>query len=190
MTKPEDQFSSYFEYLKNRGRLGLAYRKYWLYPRLCRHLTGRVLDIGCGLGDFLRYRPDTIGVDVNPNAVSWCNSQGLRALLMQDGVLPFADHSFDAVVLDNVLEHIKEPQALLAEIKRVLKADGVFLVGVPGRKGYASDPDHKVFYNEQTLAQKLGESGFKNREFFHAPFKLKNFDNYIRQYCIYGVFVN
>lgn len=185
-----NQHEDYFQYLKNRSRLGLAYRNYWLYPRLCRYLTGKVLDIGCGLGDFLRYRPDTVGVDINPDTISWCNSQGLRAELMQDGMLPFADNTFDAAVLDNVLEHIAKPEALLAEIKRVVKTGGVLLVGVPGTKGYASDADHKMFYTEEDLAEKITALGFTHQKTFHMPFKFDRLEKYMRQYCIYGVFVN
>lgn len=186
MTLHED----YFKYLKNRSLLGLIYRKYWLYPRLCTHLSGKVVDIGCGLGDFLQYRPNTIGVDVNPNTVAWCKSLSLSVVLMDEGRLPFEDDAFDGAVLDNVLEHITDPSQLLTEIKRVVKPDGVLLVGVPGIKGYASDEDHKIFYNEQELINRLNESGFNKSLIFHMPFKLKLLDRWMRQYCIYGVFKN
>ena len=184
------EYKDYFSYLKNRSRLGLVYRKYWLYPRICRYLSGRVVDIGCGLGDFLNYRPNTVGIDINPDAVAWCKSQGLNVTLMSDGYLPFEDNSFDGVVLDNVLEHIEAPAILLSEISRVLKTGGTLLVGVPGVKGYATDPDHKIFYDETKLINRLNKSGFVNSQIFHMPIGLKMFDQYMRQYCIYGVFIN
>ena len=59
-------YQDYFNYLRGRSRLGLLYRKYWLYPRLNKYLYGDVLDVGCGVGDLLSFRPSTIGVDVNP----------------------------------------------------------------------------------------------------------------------------
>src|SRR5687767_14790324 len=43
--------AAYFEYLQRRGRLGYLYRTRYLYPRVFRHLHGRVLDVGCGIGD-------------------------------------------------------------------------------------------------------------------------------------------
>ncbi|MGH8287759.1 MAG: class I SAM-dependent methyltransferase, partial [Steroidobacteraceae bacterium] len=76
-------YDEYFAHLRRRKRAGLWYRDLWLYPRICKHLRGKVLDIGCGIGDMVRYRPQTVGVDVNPHAVSFCQSQGLRVQLMQ-----------------------------------------------------------------------------------------------------------
>ena len=40
----------YYHYLRQRSRLGLWYRRYWLYPRLNKHLRGQTLDVGCGIG--------------------------------------------------------------------------------------------------------------------------------------------
>lgn len=136
-------YEAYFELLQRRKRAGLWYRDLWLYPRICGYLSGAVLDVGCGIGDLVRYRPDTVGVDVNPKAVSYCRSQGLNVQLMQPDQLPFASFQFDGAVLDNVLEHLERPQPLLAEIQRVLKPRGRLVVGVPGERGFASDSDHK-----------------------------------------------
>ena len=59
MTDSNDQ---YFNYLKGRTRLGAWYRAHVLYPKLTRRLFGRTLDVGCGIGDMLSYRTDTVGV--------------------------------------------------------------------------------------------------------------------------------
>ncbi len=64
-------FEAYLAYLKNCSKLGLLYRRHWLYPRLCCYLRGRVLDVGCGIGDFVAFRPETVGVDINPVTVAW-----------------------------------------------------------------------------------------------------------------------
>lgn len=183
------EYKSYFEYLKRRSPLGLIYRKYWLYPKLDRYLSGNVLDIGCGLGDFLRFRPTTIGVDISPETVNWCVSQGLDARIMQPNLLDFPDNFFNGVVLDNVLEHLEHPESLLAEIKRILVPDGIFLVGVPGIKGYKSDADHKKYYNQNSLISGLKMSGFSCVKLFHMPIRFPFLDKLISQYCIYGVFV-
>lgn len=178
----------YFEYLRQRSRLGLWYRRHWLYPRLCRHVAGHALDVGCGIGDFLSYRPDTIGVDVNPSTVEWCRRQGLDAHLMMPDRLPFDNEAFDSVVLDNVLEHLSAPEPLLEEIHRVLRPCGTLVVGIPGKCGYASDPDHKVFYDAATLASTMATARFDLRQLFHMPFRLKWLNARMRQYCVYGVF--
>lgn len=49
--------------------------------------------------------------------------------------LPFDSESFDSVLIDNVLEHIEDPNSLLAEIKRVIRPNGGLLIGVPGVLG-------------------------------------------------------
>lgn len=180
--------ADYFEYLKGRSRLGQWYRFHWLYPKLCRYLHGRVLDVGCGIGDMLRYRPNTVGVDINPSIVAWCCSQGLDSMLMEPDCLPFADVEFDGAILDNVLEHLKNPQPLLAEIRRVLPEGGTLLVGVPGKRGYDSDPDHKVFYGEVELAAEVARAGFTCQRIFHMPVRMMVLEKHMSQYCIYGVF--
>lgn len=179
---------AYFESLKQRKRAGLWYRNLWLYPRICRYLNGRVVDIGCGIGDMVRYRPDTIGVDVNPKAVAFCLRQGLKVELMQPDQLPFPDAAFDGAVLDNVLEHLAKPVALLAETRRVLIPGGTLIVGVPGRRGFASDWDHKQHYPEAGLVQRLQAAGFSLLHAFHQPFRSDFLDRHFRYYAIYGIF--
>lgn len=178
----------YFEYLRRRKRVGLWYRNGWLYPRLCRHLRGRVLDVGCGIGDMVRFRSNTVGVDVNAKAVDFCRSQGLDVRLMQPDRLPFADLTFDGAVLDNVLEHLTEPSALLAEIHRVLLPNRPLIVGVPGERGYAGDPDHKRHYPQQQLIDCLLLARFGVIYLFHQPFRSALLDRHFRYYAIYGVF--
>lgn len=178
----------YFEYLRGRSRLGRLYRRHWLYPRLCRYLDGKTLDIGCGIGDFLKHRNGTVGTDINPAAVEWCRRRGLNAYQMSTNVLPFHDVSFDSAILDNVLEHLTEPAELLNEIGRVLRPRSSLVVGVPGQCGYATDSDHKVFYDEVTLISTLAAASFRLRFIFYMPFKFAWLDARMRQYCLYGVF--
>jgi len=185
----DPSFAEYADYLKKRSGLGHIYRRYWLYPRLARMLEGRALDIGCGIGDFVAFRSGTVGVDVNPETVAYCQRIGLDAHVMQPDILPFANADFDAVVLDNVLEHLAHPAPLLAEMARVLRAGGHAIVGVPGRKGYASDPDHKCFYDEPALVDRMAMSDFELVRLMHFPLPIRWLDTYARQYCIYGLFV-
>lgn len=185
---PGGEDADYFDYLRRRSRLAWLYRKYWLYPRLCRQLGGRVLDIGCGIGDLLSFRANTVGTDINPRAVAWCREQGHQAELMLPDVLPFQAGEFDAAVIDNVLEHIEDPKPLLAEVRRIVRPGGSVLIGVPGRRGYASDPDHKVFYDAPVLVATLAAAGFGLRRLLHMPFKSAWLDVRMRQYCVYGVF--
>lgn len=178
----------YLKYLKQRSRLGLWYRRHWLYPQLCRYVEGRTLDVGCGIGDFLSFRPGTVGVDINPSTVEWCRQKRLDVRLMFPDQLPSDDGAFDSVVLDNVLEHLNTPEPLLREIHRILRPVGTMVVGVPGKLGYASDPDHKVYYDESGLISTMEEARFRLTTLFYTPFQLEWLNERMRQYCVYGVF--
>lgn len=178
----------YHDYLLKRSRLGLLYRTNILYPRIAPYLVGRTLDIGCGIGDMLGFRPGTIGVDINPNNVAYCQRNGYEAHLMEQDRLPFPDASFDSAILDNVLEHIAEPGPLLGEIYRILPADGTLIIGVPGELGYASDDDHKIFYDEHALVTCLAAAGYRTETIIHTPVKSALLNRRMRQYCVYGVF--
>lgn len=179
----------YFQYLRRRSLLGVIYRKYWLYPQLSRRLNGRTLDLGCGIGDMLAFRSNTVGVDINPYTVAFCKARGTEAYLMASDSLPFNASEFSSVLMDNVLEHLVEPVPLLTEVKRVLSARGRLLIGVPGLKGFNSDPDHKIQYDNSALVKLVKSLGFSHLETFHTPLFQSNWlDRHVRQYCIYASF--
>ena len=78
-----------------------------------------------------------IGVDLNADVVA--ASQGklpgnvtLKAV-KKPPVLDFPDESFDSVSIIGVIEHIKDQEAILTQLHRILKRDGVFIAAVPGQ---------------------------------------------------------
>ncbi len=97
-----------------------------------------VLDAGCGSGRVFRYELAlgcrVVGVDIgeelrdNPNV-----DERLRGDLER---LPFAAASFDAVLASHVMEHLPRPEKALAEVTRVLKPGGRFLLLTPNRLHY------------------------------------------------------
>jgi len=179
----------YGAYLMRRTRLGSVYRRHYLYPRIARRLRGRTLDVGCGIGDFLQFRPGTVGVDINAHTVAYCKARGLDARTMEPDLLPFEDAGFDSALLDNVLEHVAEPLALLRELRRVLRPAGRVLIGVPGLRGWDCDPDHKVRYDEASLGAALRACDFDLVEMFHTPlWRSAWLSRHLRQYCIFGLY--
>ena len=180
----------YYNHLRSRSALASLYRNFLLYPKLHWYLHGKILDIGCGLGDFLNYCKRAEGVDINPLAVEFCLSRGLSAHLMEKDTLPFKDSSFDSIVMDNVIEHIENPKKLLSEISRVLKVGGVLIIGVPGALGFLSDPDHKIFYDEDSLTFLVEKFEFKRKDIFYMPIMKSTWlSKSFRQYCIYSIFI-
>ena len=180
---------AYGEYLMRRSRLGGLYRRHVLYPRIDRRLLGRTVDVGCCIGDFLQFRPNTVGVDINPHTVAYCQARGLDARLMEPDILPFDGASFDSALLDNVLEHIAAPGPLLRELRRVLRPRGLLLIGVPGTLGWDSDSDHKVRYDEASLGATLQAADFTPIEILYTPlWRSAWLSRHLRQYCIFGLY--
>ena len=167
--------NTYFEYLNNISWKGLLYRRFLVYPVLNKFCNGRVLDVGCGVGQFVKYQKAAKGVDVNEDCVKFCKAQGLDVIKMDYDELPFVENSFDTIVLDNVIEHITNPLPLLSECRRVLTNDGTIIVLVPGKKGFKRDSDHKKFYDHIGLRQLIAESNFETMNNISLPFpKLGN----------------
>ena len=93
----------------------------------------RVLDLGCGDGDSVdRFRsvdPEVrwIGLDLPDSPEVRTRSRSDAEFETFDGItIPFPDASFDLVYCRQVLEHVRHPEALLAEAQRVLAPDGCF----------------------------------------------------------------
>ena len=181
-----DKSLDYFNYLKTKSTLGTFYRKFYLYPVLNKYLNGKVIDIGCGLGDFLKFRPSTIGVDINIHNVKYCRQKQLTAFLIQEDKINFNNNFFNGAILDNVLEHIISPDKILNETHRILNNEGVLIVGVPGIKGYHADSDHKIFYDKGLLIKTIEKFGFKMKKIKNLP--LPFLSKTLNSFCIYGIF--
>src|SRR3954454_23841924 len=99
-------------------------------PRLA---GGSVIDLGCGTGDsveqFRNVNPavEWVGVDIERSPEVAARRRTDASFVTFDGVaLPFEDGSFDAVYCKQVLEHVRAPAPLLAEVARVLRPGGLF----------------------------------------------------------------
>ena len=177
--------SEYLDYLQKRNPLSRPYRTRLLYPAYASMLPGLGLDVGCGLGEFLHGRESFVGVDIDADIVAHCRAKGLNVSQGGADALPFADGRFDAVLLDNVLEHLHEPQACMAEIKRALKPGGRALIVVPNRSGYARDKTHVTYWDETNLPALVRDAGLKPVKARHFPIPLKWLGNLIWPYNVY-----
>jgi SAM-dependent methyltransferase len=130
-----DSPASHFIYLTHR----VAYR-------FCTPFVAdrRVLDFGCGTGhgtaEMAARCAEAVGVDVSPEAIEHARSRYASPKVrfaviskVEWAPLPFEDRSFDVVVSVQVIEHLRDPVAYLAEAKRVLEPGGVLVVATPDR---------------------------------------------------------
>jgi len=149
--------------------------------------TGRLLDVGSHCGFFLRRARgmswDLTGVEPSPNACTL--GREFFGLNIVQGTLSeaaFPDQSFDVVTLVDVFEHIDQPSALLQEIRRVMKPNGVLFIKVPNVAYYLAKyrvatalglqieifdaKEHVAHYSLSTLRRTLNRSGFSVDKFF------------------------
>jgi SAM-dependent methyltransferase len=104
----------------------------------------RVLDLGCGVGEyvraFAREGADALGCDIElPRLIeardrSAAGGWQRTAFLAAAGEdLPFADRSLDVIVLNEVIEHVADDRATLGEVERVLRPGGRCVLFAPNR---------------------------------------------------------
>ena len=95
----------------------------------------RVLDLGCRSGALTRHFLEgnsVVGLDVDAAALDKAAELGIEPVQANvEERLPFADSSFDAVVAGELFEHLQFPDALVDEIRRVLRPGGVLAGSVP-----------------------------------------------------------
>jgi len=122
-------------YFKPVDRFDIRFaRTMWVYDNV-RHGSS-VLDLGCGAGMLAllkRKRVELTGVDLSTECAAAAKRNGYDHTLSADlTTLPLPDASFDYVVSLDVLGHVEPEQkdAVITEIKRVLRPDGVTLHGI------------------------------------------------------------
>ncbi len=102
-------------------------------------LEGRaILDIGCGLGTYVRrfrdFSPRVYGLDVDaPRVIEGARRGTPNLAIAAAEHLPFKDGVLDVVVLNEVIEHVDDDRAALREALRVLRPGGAAVIYAPNR---------------------------------------------------------
>ncbi|KAI0157272.1 ubiE/COQ5 methyltransferase [Xylariaceae sp. FL1272] len=138
--------------LRSHGRRTAANSSAYLLPHI--KPTDRILDIGCGPGsitvDYAALVPQgsVLGIDtvasVLSSAKELAESRGLGNVTFQvhdANELPFGDGEFDVVVCHQVLQHVKEPVAVLREMRRVCKTGGIVAAREADYKSFSWYPE-------------------------------------------------
>jgi ubiquinone/menaquinone biosynthesis C-methylase UbiE len=169
----------YYEYLTRRNKFSFLLRKI-LYKPIAKEFHGRILDVGCGIGEFLELYKNSYGIDMNCLAVKYCNDKGLKCSLGSAYKIPFKNNFFDGVLCSNVLEHLKRPEIALREFRRVLKKRGKLIIIVPTKSGYKRDKTHVKYWKESDLVDILKRYDFEIKKVTYYPFKI----NLLRDFYI------
>jgi 2-polyprenyl-3-methyl-5-hydroxy-6-metoxy-1,4-benzoquinol methylase len=107
--------------------------------------NGRLLDVGCGSGEWLLLMRElgweAEGIDFDERAVEVATRNGLRVRCGGVEQQNYASESFDAVVLNHVIEHLPDPVGTLLECARILRPGGTLVVCTPN----SGSLGHKLF---------------------------------------------
>jgi SAM-dependent methyltransferase len=122
----------------------------------------RVLDVGCGSAWLARHFTCYTGVDASPEAADAAAEKGRRIVLADvDEPLPFDDAAFDGVVLKDVLEHVVDPAAVVAEVRRVLRPRGVVFASSPDAQRWVwDDYTHRRPFTRKSFRLLFRDAGF------------------------------
>jgi len=186
-------------------------------PNYLRDLTriksykgnGRFLDIGTNMGFFLRMALnrgwELYGVEPSPSlsefARRYFNLNVKTAFLEESG---FDEKYFDVICMTDVFEHITNPRKFLAEVRRILKDDGIVYIKVPNGKynlfklfiakllrktgsyNIFDSYEHVIHYTGSTLKRMLQGCGFKVLEMtFDRPIQIPIWHEYVGHYYQY-----
>jgi SAM-dependent methyltransferase len=158
----------YLAQMMRPGAVGLLVNPFYFARRgllravraLAPELRGRVLDVGCGSRPYehLVAAREYVGLELDTAE----NRGRGKADLFYDGrTLPFADAAFDAVICNQVLEHVFEPDAFVGELARVLRRGGRLLLTVPFVWDEHEQPRDYARYSSFGLAALLSRHGLR-----------------------------
>lgn len=144
-------------------------RRHLLAKAISGLTPGRAIDIGAAGGGNTRvlrqHGWDAVALEYGADGAEVAHGRGLATVRGDATRLPLADASLDLVVAFDLLEHLVEDDAAVAEVHRVLKPTGTYLVAVPADPRLWSDHDEAVDhvrrYTREGLVALLERGGFE-----------------------------
>ncbi|MGL5871923.1 MAG: class I SAM-dependent methyltransferase [Xenococcaceae cyanobacterium] len=131
---------------------------------LSKSIQGKILDVGCGQKPYknLFNASEYIGLELDSSE----NRKSKKADYFYDGkTFPFGDRDFDSVIVNQVFEHIFNPDIFLAEINRVLKEEGFLLMSLPFVWDEHEQPHDYARYSSFGMKYLLEKHGFEILEY-------------------------
>jgi SAM-dependent methyltransferase len=148
-----------------------------LYDRMMKYLPverGKLLDIGCGRGDFINYASkagwDVEGVDL----MDWGTPHTVPIRVGDFLTMDFQGRYYDVVTAWALLEHVRAPSAFFGRVSRLLKDNGLFVFvvpnfGAPGMKHCCTEdvPRHLWLFTPRAVESYLARYGLEARAVYH-----------------------
>jgi len=149
--------------------------------------TGRILDVGCGIGYFLNEAKkrgwEVYGTEFTDEAIAKCHIHGIN---MHKGKLDpawFEEGMFDVITSFEVIEHINNPVEEVQNINKILRTGGLFYFTTPNfnaieRYVLKADynvityPEHLCYYTRKTIDYLLRNHGFKKKKLLTTGFSM------------------
>jgi SAM-dependent methyltransferase len=146
------------------------------YRQIWRRPPGRILDVGCGVGDlaavFSRHGWRASGIEPSAQAAAHARAAGVDAVTGTLADAPWEDGSFDAIIFNHSLEHIDDPAQAVADAARLLRPGGLLAIAVPnfgswhrrlfGSAWFQLDlPRHLQHFDRDSLAKLIRAAGLR-----------------------------
>lgn len=134
--KEEAVFIDTGRYLYQNHFIGFLNRfGHWVVQRIIQNKKGKIIDLGCGMGDHFPYMQGCsfVGVDSDEKMLFLAKKRFSSANLFLENIyeMSFKNESFDCAVAIGVLEHLSRLEEALKEIRRILSPNGELIVLIP-----------------------------------------------------------
>lgn len=141
--------------------------------------TGKLLDIGCGVGDFIHTAEQKgwqcIGVEPSEDAKNIAKKRVKANIINSEELEQLPDESFDVITMWHVLEHVDDLKWQMEQLQRLIKKQGRIVIAVPNYKSYDGQfyqnlwaaydvPRHLNHFNKTTITKIFKTNGLELKE--------------------------
>ena len=138
--------------------------------------VGKLLDIGCGVGDFIHEAEkqgwDCLGVEPSDDAKAIARKRIKANIINSEALEEIPDGTFDVITMWHVLEHVDDLKWQVEQLRRLIKPNGRVVIAVPNYKSYDGQfykelwaaydvPRHLNHFSKQTITKIFKTKGLE-----------------------------
>ncbi|MEM4267003.1 MAG: methyltransferase domain-containing protein, partial [Candidatus Nanoarchaeia archaeon] len=111
-------------------------QRYWQRKRYSIIMEGidrnkKILDMGCGTNKIIQELPEAVASDIDFRRINYLKKTNRYRIVSDVNYIPFKNEIFDTVICSQVIEHIHRNENIFREFNRVLKKEGMLILGTP-----------------------------------------------------------